>query len=109
MVKKVEVLLIDDIDGGEADETVQFSLDGTDYEIDLSADNTKNLREVLAPYTEAARKVKRTPRNARVQKKAGDRERSRRIRAWAKSQGKPVNERGRIPADIIAEYDAAHR
>ena len=110
MVKKVEILLVDDIDGDEADETVLFSLDGTDYEIDLSTANAKNLREALMPYAEAARKVKKTTRSVRGQKrKVNDRGRSQEIRAWAKSQGKHVNDRGRIPATLIAEYEAAHR
>ncbi|MDA2804650.1 histone-like nucleoid-structuring protein Lsr2 [Nocardiopsis suaedae] len=109
MAQKVQVLLVDDLDGGEADETVAFGVDGTSYEIDLSTDNATTLRELLAPYVSAARKApaKAGRGGRRQQRSAPSRERSAEIRAWAKAQGKQVNERGRIPAAIVAEYEAA--
>lgn len=109
MAQKVEVLLVDDIDGGEADETVSFSLDGTAYEIDLSKKNAAKLRNGLEPFVASARKARkpagRTGRGART---AGSRERSAEIREWAKNRGIKVNERGRIPANVIEQYEAAH-
>lgn len=57
MAKRVQVVLIDDLDGSEADETVHFSLDDAGYEIDLSRDNASRLRDVLTPYLGSARKV----------------------------------------------------
>jgi sRNA-binding protein len=109
MAQKVQVLLIDDIDGSEATETVSFGLDGVSYEIDLSTGNAGSLRTELAQYVEHARKGagaaqvrRRRPRNG-----AG-REQSAKIREWARSHGHKVNERGRIPANIVAEYEAAH-
>ncbi|MFW5420580.1 Lsr2 family protein [Nocardiopsis sp. CNT-189] len=110
MAQKVQVLLVDDLDGGEADETVSFGVDGTTYEIDLSAGNASQLRDALAPFVQAARKAPgKAARGRRQQRSAPSRERSAEIRAWAKAQGKQVNERGRIPAAIVAEYEAAQR
>ncbi|MEC9052532.1 MAG: Lsr2 family protein, partial [Actinomycetota bacterium] len=57
MAQKVQIILEDDLDGGEADETVSFALDGTSYEIDLNEDNATKLREALATYVGHARKV----------------------------------------------------
>jgi hypothetical protein len=109
MAQKVEVLLVDDIDGGEADETVSFSLDGTSYEIDLSKKNAAKLRDGLEPFVAGARRARRTAgKPARGTRTAGSRERSAEIREWAKNQGIKVNERGRIPANVIEKYEAAH-
>lgn len=109
MAQKVEVLLVDDIDGGEADETVSFSLDGTTYEIDLSKKNAAKLRGGLEPFVAGARKARKPAgRQVRGTRTAGSRERSAEIREWAKNHGIKVNERGRIPANVIEKYEAAH-
>ena len=108
MAQKVQVTLVDDLDGSSAaDETVSFSLDGNAYEIDLTAANAAKLRDALAPYVGSARKAGRQARAAgrRAARGGGD-SRVAEIRAWAKAQGLKVNERGRIPADIVAQYDA---
>ncbi len=105
MAQKVQVILVDDIDGGAADETVSFAVDGTSYEIDLSKKNAAQLRDALAPWVGSARKASgsraRRSRGGRVNDSAD-------VRAWAKSKGLAVSERGRISADIRAKYDAAH-
>ncbi|WP_028649052.1 Lsr2 family protein [Nocardiopsis sp. CNT312] len=108
MAQKVQVLLVDDIEGGDAEETVSFGLDGTVYEIDLNGSNASKLREALSPFVQAGRKapIKRTKSAGKGGRAASSRERSAEIRAWAKAQGKSVNERGRIPASIVAEYEA---
>jgi hypothetical protein len=106
MAQKVQVLLVDDLDGGEADETVSFSLDGTAYEIDLSDKNATKIREALAPFISSARKAGTAKR--RRARGTSNRERSADIRAWAKERGIKVNERGRIPANVVAQYEAAH-
>lgn len=106
MAQKVQVLLVDDLDGGEADETVSFSLDGASYEIDLSGTNAKKLRDSLQPFVDHARKAG-TVRRRRT-RGASSRERSADIRAWAKARGIKVNERGRIPATVVEQYEAAH-
>jgi hypothetical protein len=109
MAQKVQVLLVDDLDGSEATETVTFGLDGAAYEIDLSTGNANKLRKELELYVEHARKATgaATARRRRTRTGPG-RERSAQIRAWAKQRGYKVNERGRIPANIVAEYEAAH-
>ncbi|MCD0452270.1 Lsr2 family protein [Actinocorallia sp. API 0066] len=111
MARETIVRLVDDLDGGAADETVSFSLDGAAYEIDLSAENAKKLRDSLAAFVEHSRRagsVKRGRTGAPAKRGASNRERSADIRAWAKGQGIKVNERGRIPASVVEQYDAAH-
>jgi hypothetical protein len=108
MAQKVQVLLVDDLDGGEADETVSFALDGATYEIDLSGDNAQKLRKSLAPFTEHARKASGAQRRRGGRRSSSSRERSADIRAWAKSRGITVNERGRIPASVVEQYESAH-
>ena len=108
MAQKVQVLLVDDLDGSQADETVTFGLDGVSYEIDLSSGNAGKLRSELAQYVEHARKAAATPARRRRARTGAGREQSARIREWAKAHGKKISERGRIPADILAEYEAAH-
>lgn len=110
MAQKLQVLLIDDLDGGEATETVSFSLDGATYEIDLSTDNAGKLRKDFAQYVDHARKGtggSRIRRGGRPRTGPG-RERSAEIRSWARDMGYKVSERGRIPATIIAKYEASH-
>ncbi len=106
MAQRVTVELEDDLDGGPADETLRFGLGGTDYEIDLSKNNASRFRRQIAPYVEHARKAGRGQRR-RPTRAASSRERSGDIRAWAKDQGITVSERGRIPASVIEQYEAA--
>ena len=106
MAQKITVALEDDLDGGPADETVRFGLGGTVYEIDLSTKNATAFRRQLAPFIEHARRNGRGPRR-RPGRAASGRERSADIRAWAKDQGITVSERGRIPASVAGQYDAA--
>ncbi len=106
MTQKVTVVLEDDLDGGPADETVRFGFAGAEYEIDLNKKNASAFRKLLAPFVEHARKGGRgQPR--RVARTASSRQRSGDIRAWAKAQGIPVSERGRIPAGVVQQYDIA--
>jgi hypothetical protein len=106
MAQKVTVALEDDLDGGPADETVQFGIGGTAYEIDLSKKNAAAFRRKVAPYIEHARKAGRGLRR-RPGRTAASREHSGDIRAWAKDQGIAVSDRGRIPANVVAQYEAA--
>lgn len=107
MAQKVSIVLVDDIDGGDADETVSFALDGTGYEIDLSAANAAKLREVVAPYVGHARKV--ASRKGGAARKASAGGNTKDIRDWARSNGWPdLSDRGRVPSDIKDAYDAAH-
>jgi hypothetical protein len=104
------VVLEDDLEGGDAAETVKFALDGVSYEIDLNSRNAKKLRDSLATYLAKGRKVGRGGvvvggRTARGRGgAAGDREQNKAIREWAKKSGKKVSDRGRIPQEIVEEY-----
>jgi hypothetical protein len=110
MAQRVEVVLIDDVDGGHAEETVSFALDGVSYEIDLSDKNAKKLRDALAPWTGNARRSgggrggRRRSSGASGAKRAdlGS------VREWARANGYQVSDRGRISAEIQAAYDKAH-
>ena len=106
MAQRVTVELEDDLDGGPADETLRFGLGGTDYEIDLSKKNASKFRRQIVPYIEHARKAGRGQRR-RLVRTTSSRDRSADIRAWAKDQGIAVSERGRIPASVIEQYEAA--
>ena len=107
MAQKVTVALEDDLTGGPADETVRFAVDGTGYEIDLSAKNAAAFGKLPAPYIEHARKAGRGAQRRLAGRTAGSRQRSGDIRAWAKEQGLAVSERGRIPASVAEQYHAA--
>ena len=108
MAQKVTVLSIDDIDGSEAAETVSFGLDGISYEIDLSAGNAGEMRAALELYISKARKAPRVSRRPARNRNAPGAPDSERIRQWARSQGIEVKDRGRVPADVVARYEAAN-
>jgi hypothetical protein len=106
MAQRVTVALEDDLDGGPAAETVRFGFGGADYEIDLSKKNAAAFRKLLAPFIEHARKAGRS-QGRRPARTAASRQRSGDIRAWAKDHGLTVSERGRIPASVVEQYQAA--
>jgi Lsr2 len=108
MARKIQTLFIDDLDGGEADSTIRFGLDGTDYEIDLSTEHARALRDALERYVTAARRAGGTRRPARNGTKppaAGLN--TTEVREWAKAQGIEVKDRGRVPAEVVARFRAA--
>jgi hypothetical protein len=110
VAQKVQVILVDDIDGGAADETVTFALDGVSYEIDLSTKNAQELRDAFASWVGNARKVSSrgaAARPARRGRSAGS-ARATEVREWARANGYTVNDRGRISQEIQTAYDAAH-
>jgi hypothetical protein len=98
--------LLRKLTGGPAEQTVRFAFEGTDYEIDLSAKEAAALGKQLAPYIENARKARRTPAR-RPGRTAVNRQRSSDIRAWASEHGLAVSDRGRIPAGVVEQYQAA--
>ena len=104
MVQRRAIQLIDDIDGGRADETVRFSLDGRDYEIDLSADNARILRKTFQPFLAVARRTG-THRHTYSSKGHAPVDDSQDIRAWARARGLEVSNRGRIPAYLRQAYE----
>ena len=110
MAKQTTVILVDDLDGSEAAEQVEFAVDGKSYEIDLSAENSAKLRDVLAPFISAARRRsgRRTTSPAAPARPASDREHNQAIREWAASQGMKISERGRIPTNVQQAYRESH-
>lgn len=105
MIRSTTINLADDLDGSIVDvNTVRFSYQGTDYEIDLSSDNTDSLEFALEPYINAARKVTRRRRKGQPRT---DREEARQIRAWATANGYALSDKGRLPADVTKAYRAA--
>ena len=108
MAQKVNIVLIDDIDGTEADETISFGLDGANYEIDLKAANAKKLRNALAPYVGHARKVTtRRSGGRRTAAKTGGATPAE-IREWGRKNGFEVSERGRVSTELRVAYANAH-
>ncbi|GAA1829549.1 hypothetical protein GCM10009836_04300 [Pseudonocardia ailaonensis] len=110
MARVTSFSLVDDLTGGKAAETVTFSLDGKEMEIDLNEEHAAQLRDVLAPYVGAGREASgrqsstRVPSRPRASSK--DRGQNARIRAWAAEQGMQIADRGRIPAEIAQAYAA---
>ena len=113
MAQKIQTLFIDDIDGGEAEGTVRFALDGAEYEIDLSAKHSEELRSALGKYVAHARKVGGAVRRAgrggggRPPRSAASALNTTEIRNWARDNGYDIKDRGRVPADVVAKYQAA--
>jgi len=109
MAQKVTVSLVDDLSGSKADETVSFGLDGKVYEIDLSSKNAEKLRGALADFVAAARRPGGARKSASVaaRRPVVDREQNQAIREWARGKGMKVNDRGRIPSDVVDAYHQA--
>jgi hypothetical protein len=112
VAQKVQVLLVDDLEGGDADETVTFALDGKTYEIDLNAKNAEKLRSALADFVSSGRRTggrsgRGKGRSGSASSGGGSQETAK-IRAWAKENGYEVNDRGRVPATIREAYEKAN-
>ncbi|GGL11479.1 histone-like nucleoid-structuring protein Lsr2 [Mangrovihabitans endophyticus] len=116
MAKQVVTLLTDDLDGSEADRTVEFGIDGANYTIDLSDKNAGKLRKALEPYISAGSRVGRGGFTGRAAGRGrgaapatrSSREQNQAIREWATKNGHEVSERGRIPASVVEAFNAAH-
>ena len=107
MAQKIIVTLEDDLDGGPANETLQFSVGGTQYEIDLNKKNARAFRKQVAPFIEHARRAGRGRRHQSWRTQSS--RHSSDVRAWAKDQGIAISERGRIPASVVEQYEATTR
>ncbi|HEX9228808.1 MAG TPA: Lsr2 family protein [Arthrobacter sp.] len=103
MAQKVIMTLTDDLDGGDAAETVRFSLDGNSFEMELNEANAAELREILSPYKTAGRK---TP-GARTARQSVPNTESTGVRKWAAENGIKVSPRGRVSEEILQRYAAA--
>jgi Lsr2 len=120
MAQKVQVILVDDVDGGNASETVTFGLDGVSYEIDLNEDNAAKLRDSLSTWVGHARRVGGRSSSGGTRRRsagsgsgsggsAGSGNDTAAIRAWARDNGHDVSERGRISAEVMSAYEAANK
>jgi nucleoid-associated protein Lsr2 len=107
MAQKVHIVLVDDLDQSDAEETVAFGLDGKEYAIDLNKKNARSLRDALAPYVAHARAVS-SRSGRRSSSKAGNGPAASEIRAWARDNGFTVPDRGRVAAEVREAYAAAH-
>ena len=113
MAKQVITVLTDDLDGGDADRTVEFGLDGVNYTIDLSEKNAGKLRKALDPYLENGVRVGRGAASGRVTSRGtaahsgrSSRDQNQAIREWAKKNGHEVSDRGRIPTGVVEAFHA---
>lgn len=115
MAERIVRQLIDDLDGSEISdgggERVEFSFRGVEYQIDLSNANIAKLDKALKPYVDAAAKVRggsaRRAKSTGV-KATGSKEQLAAIRVWARRNGHDVSDRGRIKAEIVEAFEAAH-
>jgi len=105
MAQRTVIELIDDMDGSDADQAFRFSFQGAEYEIDLSNKNAERFVKVLDEYTEHARRAPKTPGG---RERRASQARNGKVRKWAAGQGLKVSDRGRIPRDVVARYEAAH-
>ncbi len=120
MATETTTRLVDDLDGSDADDTVSFALDGATYEIDLNEENASRLRDALAEYVASARrsdgsrrgpgrpKAAKSARSSRGARTAPDREQTAAVREWARANGYEVSERGRLSANVLTAFEAAH-
>ena len=110
MAQKIQTVFVDDLDGSEAEGTVRFGLDGSEYEIDLNSTHPQALREALAPYVSAARRsgaAARRPTRATARRAPASGLNTTEVREWAKAQGIEVKDRGRVPAELVVKFKAA--
>jgi hypothetical protein len=107
MAKTVSVVISDDLDGSPDAETVSFGFDGHSYEIDLGKKNLAKLEKSLQPFMEAGRKTA-ARKAAKAPRGTGSRVDRAAVRTWAAGQGLKVSERGRISAEVMSKYEAAH-
>lgn len=107
MAQQTTVTLTDDLDGGKAAETVSFGLDGRIYEIDLSKKNAAALRKALGEFTSSARAVRAGKAAAKAGRTPSTRVDAKAVREWAQEQGIAVSARGRVPAEIVEQYQTA--
>ena len=112
MAQRVNVVLVDDLDGGDAAETVSFALDGVDYEIDLSEQHAGELRNALSLYIGHGRRTggrrRRSSAGGATKSSGSGGPSASEIRAWARENGWDVPERGRVAAEVREAYAAAH-
>ncbi len=108
MAQKTVLELVDDLDGGPADETVAFALDGVEFTIDLSVANAARLRDTLAEFVGHARRTGGRKSRGKAAASANGKPDTQAVREWARSQGETVAERGRVPQALVMRFQEAH-
>jgi len=108
VVRKVSVVITDDLDGSQGAETVSFGLDGVSYEVDLGQPNRARLAEALAPFIAAGWRVSRGSRRRGAGPAGARRVDRAAVRTWAREAGLAKSERGRISTEVMRKYEAAH-
>jgi Lsr2 len=106
VAQRTQIVFTDDLDGGPADTTVSFAVDGTAYEIDLSTTHAEELRAALQPFIAAGRRVGGSSRRSAKSGRSGPSPSA--VREWAKTEGIKVSDRGRVPAELIVKFQAAN-
>jgi hypothetical protein len=108
VAQRTQIVFTDDLDGGAADTTVTFAVDGVAYEIDLSNTHAEEFRSALRPFVAVARKVTdRSKRPGRASSRSSAPSPSA-VREWAKAEGIKVSDRGRVPAELVVKFQAAN-
>lgn len=110
MAQQTILELVDDLDGGPAEETVAFALDGVEFVIDLSATNAAALRDAFAQYVGHARRTggRKARGRAATNGSSNGRPDTQAVREWARSQGETVADRGRVPQALLMRFQEAH-
>jgi hypothetical protein len=113
MAQRVQVQLVDDLNGEEAQETVRFGVDGSEYEIDLTTENASELRSALSQYVGAARKASGGRKGQSGQRRTSTsrekRDEVQKIRQWAQDNGHNPSSRGRVSQSIVDAYNQANK
>ncbi len=109
MAQRTQIVMTDDIDGSEADTTIRFGVGGAEYEIDLNGKHAAQFEKAVSPYITVARNAGGAGRAARGSRATanGAGPRPADVRAWAKSQGIEVKDRGRVPDELVVQFKAA--
>lgn len=112
MAIQVKHYMVDDLAASKdprseviADQTVRFSVMDEEYEIDLSTEHAGSFFDMVGPYKRAGRRVRRSRRPRTAAKRA----QTAMIRNWAREKGFEVSGYGRLPADLVARYEAEHQ
>ena len=107
MAQRTIIVMEDDLDGSEATQSISLTVNGVDYQLDLSDKNATKLHKALDPYLNAARRVGGRKRSNASKANSNGVVDNKAVRAWSASNGIELSSRGRIPATVIERYRAA--
>ena len=111
MAQSTRTIKVDDLTGTEiedgAGETIMFSVDGVDYQIDLDDKNAAKFHKALEPFVNGATRLGRTRSGRKAVRRTATDADPAAVRAWAESNGYEVSPRGRIRAEVLEAYRTA--